>query len=740
MKQKTSTGFLLCVLLAGPAFAAPQELKPPEGPARRLRVGVALAGGGARGFAHIGLLKWLEHHRIPVDYISGTSMGALVGAAYATGKSPEEIEELVQRMDWNAVLSGGASYADLAYRRKEDRRQFPNALEFGLRRKNLSLPRGLISTHGVGLVLDRFALPYGQASSFDDLPIPFRCVAIDLVKGEAVTFHDGPLSEALRATMAIPGVFSPVRRGAQLLVDGGLLNNLPAEQLAQMGADVVIAVRLSRIRRDPDNLPLGGIVDGAIDVVLENNERRSVEEARKKVRVIFLTLDVGNYTTMDFTQSAKIAALGERVPEPAAAELLQLAAQTAIGWDQWHTERRARTRPLPDPKGKIEVAADKADARREIEAQVVRGGGRPLDPPALETTLTRIFGIGRYKSLGYRTVERQGQAALRIDAEDKFHGPPFVRMLTEVNGSETDNIQFNFITRLTAMDVGHYGAEWRTDVSIGSRTALSSEYDRPLGATRYFVTPRVLVERASQNVYQNEHRVAEYVSDRALAGFDVGYRFGRENELRSGVEIGHINAEVHVGNPFLPRLQGVVSRVFFRWKHDGQDSPIVPRRGLNLAAEGSWYSKSPGANKRFPQAEARGSAFFPVDQRGSLFTVFSGGTTFHDNAPPAQAFTLGGPFRLGALGLDERRGNHFVYTSAGYIREIFRTSPPFGTRVHLGAWYEVGKVFEGVPPHGYYSNGSLGIVMETPLGPLFLGGSLGEEGRRKLYFKLGRFF
>jgi NTE family protein len=767
---------------------------------------VALAGGGARGFAHIGFLKWLERHRIPVDYLSGTSMGALVGAAYAAGKSPEQIAAMVHGvpalhaveevekvlrtefaedraadfkalalkvhgaepgkafsilrqawpgrspellaslaygMDWDAVLSGAASYAELSFRRKEDHRQFPNAIEFGLRRKQLSLPRGLISSHGVGLALDRVSLPYNELPSFDDMPTPFRCVAVDLVSGEAVTFHDGPLSEALRATMAIPGVFSPVRRGPQLLVDGGLLNNLPARQLADMGADVIIAVQLSRVRLDPDRVPLGGIVDGAIDVVLEDNERRSVAEARQarpNIRVIFLTLEVGSYGSLDFTRAAQIALRGEQPPDPAVAELLRLAEETAPHWEQWQAQRRARIRPDPDPAGKVIVEAGKPDARREIETQVRRGGGLPLHPPQLEQTLTRVFGIGRYKSVGYRTVDAAGQSALRIDAEEKFHGPPFVRFLAEVNGSETDNIQFNALARLTALDVGRYGAEWRTDISIGSRTALASEYDRPIAGSRFFLAPRLLAERTSQNVFQGRDRVAEYLADRVLAALDLGYRFTRRDELRSGVEIGRMHARVRVGSPLLARLDGVVSRAFLRWSHDGQDSPIVPRRGLNLVLEGSWYADSPGANARFPQAHTRGTAFFPVDRRGSLFTVFSGGTTFNETAPPAQEFTLGGPFRLGALGLDERRGNHFLYASTGYIREIFRTSPPFGMRLHLGAWYEAGKVFESTPPRGYYSNGSLGIVMETPLGPLFLGGSIGEEGRRKLYFKLGRFF
>ena len=731
--------FAACALFFSAAVHAQQSATQPSS---RPRVGLALAGGGARGFAHIGFLKWLERNRIPVDAVTGTSMGALVGAAYAAGKSPEQIEQLFEGLDWNAVLEGKAGFPELSYRRKEDDRQYPNTIEFGLRHKTLTLPRGLVSNHAIGLILDRFLLPYGALATFDDLGIPFRCVATDLVKGEAVTFRDGSLTEALRATMAIPGAFTPVRRSGQLLVDGGLLNNLPVEALLDMNVDVIIAVRLSRIPRDGDALPLGGILDGAIDVVLENNERRSVEFVRQqKKRVIFLTLDVGTFLSSDFAQVKKLAARGELLPPDAAADLRQLAEETSPAFDQWQSARREKLLESVGPIGKIEVAARNAEARREIEALVEHGGGKPFDSPALERTLTRIYGNGRYDSLGYQVKAGEGGLLLAVTAQEKFHGPPFIRMLAEVNGAETDNIQFNFLARLTAMDVGRFGAEWRTDVSIGSRTALSSEYDRPIGHSRFFIAPRVLAERSSQNVYRGRDRVAEYLTDRTLGGLDLGYRFTRNDELRAGVEAGRINAGVRVGDPLLQRIEGAVSRAFLRWQHDGHDSPVVPHRGWRLAAEASYFNQAPGANGRFPQASLATSVFFPVDRRGSLFTLFSGGTTFNETAPPAQAFTLGGPFRLGALGLDEIRGDHFGHAAAGYLREVFRTSPPFGTRVHIGAWYEVGKVYEPViSPRGYYSNGSLGLIMETPIGPLFFGGSIGEEGRRKIYFKLGRLF
>ena len=198
---------ILCFLLLIPFVAPAQDL--PKAPARRLRIGLALEGGGALGLAHIGVLKWFEEHHIPVDYVAGTSMGGLVGGFYAAGMSPEDLQKLIEGVDWNQVLGDATPYEDLSYRRKEDQRAYPNAFIIGLR-NGLSLPSGLNSGQQIGLLIDRITLPYYDLESFEQLPIPFRCVATDIVTGKEVVFEQGSLAEALRSTMSIPGAFKPV--------------------------------------------------------------------------------------------------------------------------------------------------------------------------------------------------------------------------------------------------------------------------------------------------------------------------------------------------------------------------------------------------------------------------------------------------------------------------------------------------------------------------------------------------
>jgi NTE family protein len=195
---------------------------------------LALEGGGALGLAHIGVIKWLQEHRIPVDYVGGTSMGGLVGGFYAIGMNPPELQKVVSTIDWNAVLGTQIAYRDLVYRRKQDRREFQNSLEFGLK-GGLNPPPGLNSGQEITFLLDRNTLPYSSLASFDELPIPFRCVAADLTTGKPHVFDSGPLGQALRATMSLPAIFTPVKVGDSVYADGGLLDNLPVDVVKKMG-------------------------------------------------------------------------------------------------------------------------------------------------------------------------------------------------------------------------------------------------------------------------------------------------------------------------------------------------------------------------------------------------------------------------------------------------------------------------------------------------------------------------
>ncbi len=323
--------FLLITAL--PLVSRAQEASPAApspAPAHRPRIGLALSGGGALGLAEIGVIQWMEENHIPVDRIAGTSMGSIIGAMYATGMSPAEIQKFAEEINWDEALLPEPTYTQLSYRRKQDRRNFLINAPLGLKH-GLNGPNGFNSGQGVGLLLDRIAFPESDVASFDDLPIPFRCVATDMLSGEAVVLRDGPLAQSVRASMAIPGVFTPVEIHGRILADGGMVQNIPVETVLDMHADYVIAVEL---RLPPGNRKqletLSGVLTRAVDVMITQNERRSLALAKATI-----SIDMGGFSATDYGHVPELVKLGYKSVASQSAVLLPYAIQDPAEWQEY---------------------------------------------------------------------------------------------------------------------------------------------------------------------------------------------------------------------------------------------------------------------------------------------------------------------------------------------------------------------------------------------------------------------
>lgn len=725
----------------GGARVAGQNINAKQGGAQKKRpkVGLVLSGGGARGFAHIGALRVLEENRIPVDYIAGASMGALVGAMYAMGRTTAEMQELVGGLNWNDLLRGSPPYDELSFRRKEDRRNIPSPLTLRVRR-GLSIPNSLNPGHEIGLLFDRLTLPYATVADFDDLPIPFRCVATDMVAAETIVLESGSLARALRATMAIPAVFAPVEIDGKILSDGGLLNNIPTDVVKAMGADVVIVVDIETQLSDRRALEdLAGVLGQTILVATVENSRRSLRQAD-----LVIAPNLQAYTSADFDASGAIIDLGYRGTEPKGF-LLQSLALDEAAWQQHLAARGARQRPRTQPVPAF-VQVEGADAKAaDVVAQKLgdRYEGRPLDQERLEEELTELTGTGRFDNIGYGLTRRQGETGLLIhinDPAERTDKPATLELGFEFNNIEADDVNFNVRARLTLFDVGRGGAEWRNDLTLGSTTLLATEYFRPLGDTKWFFAPSASYGRRTLDIFQNETRFAEYLQETTEGRIDFGYSFNRRSELRAGYLIGRLRGSRVIGDPLLPNLSGKVSAASLRWVYDGLDSAQIPTRGVAVQSSVNYYFDSPGASGGFPQAEARASAFRPFGRRNIVFTTGGGGTTFDDTAPPFQQFTLGGPLRVGGYGRGEFRASKYLQGGAGLLHQTFSLPRTLGGRFYVGGWYEGGSAFENFDAAIYRQSVTGGALMETRIGPVFVGGSLAEGGRGKFYFSLGRFF
>ena len=712
---------------------------PPPSSTERPRIGLALSGGGALGLTEIGVIKWMEENHIPVDRIAGTSMGSIIGSMYAIGMTPEEIQKFAEKIDWDQAFLPEPGYAEISYRRKQDRRDFLVAAPFGLKH-GLKGPNGLNSGQAAGLLLDRIAFADAGITNFDDLPIPFRCVATDMQSGEAIVLRDGFLADAVRASMAIPGVFTPVELNGRILADGGMVQNIPVETVRDMGADAVIAVELHYPPGDIGQLgTLVGVLSRAIDVMITQNERHSLAFAKAKVRV-----EMKGFAITDYNRVDELVQLGYKAAASQAAELLPYAIPDSAEWQRYLDERNARKRVPMTKVEKVVVAGADPDTDRRIQQQVTKSVQGSLDLPDLEKQLTRIAGDGQFDRMGYEGFTQNGVPALRVTAHEKTYGPPFIDLAVNVEGSGVAAFDFSAGTRITFMDLFHRGGEWRSDLLFGSSNLAATEYYQPVGQSRFFVAPYIFVSKWARNSFSGLTRIAVFGDERAGGGFDIGFDSGRRSEFRLGYQLFEGKLAPRIGAAGLPIVHGSTGEFRARFVWDGQDSPSVPSRGSRVVATATRVLQSPDLAHPIAQVDVQSSNFVRLGDKTSLFIDASGGTTFHGSAGPFQVFSLGGPFRLGAYLPDEFLGNHYAYASLGFRRELYRLPQLVGRKIYWGGWYEAGSAFgnqiNSRGPVVVRGTFNLGVIADTIVGPIALAGSVSPTGQSRVNFSIGRFF
>ncbi len=738
---------ILLLFLSYFAPAVAQE-RPSDEPARasiagadssssrsRPRIGVALEGGGALGLAHVGVLQWFEDHHIPIDYIAGTSMGGLVAGLYATGKSPKQLEELVKAQNWDIIIGGQTPYPDLSYRRKEDLRAFQNSIVLGLKH-GLSAPSALNAGRDISLLIDRETLPYSRLESFDDLPIPFRCVATELVSGKEAVFANGSLQEALRSTMSIPGVFSPVRDGNKIYVDGGLVSNLPTNVVRKMGADVVIAVHLETSPAQAEEIQsLLSVLGRSVDVLVRENEIRGLGNAD-----LVVTVDLRAYSSLDYAKAETIIGLGGK----AAAEKQRILTPYSLddaAWQEYLRNRQDRIkRSVPVPQF-VRVEGTDPRSARHLEEFLSSLGGKPIDAKTLDHLLTRLTGMGKYDSADYRLARRDGQDGLVVTVHEMNYAPPTLQLGFSVDGSESNDVTFTQLARLTYMDVAGYRSEWRTDLQFGNTYGVSTELYRPWNATsKWFVAPHGSATDSAFKIFFKSNPLVDYRIGRADLGTDVGYGFSRFTEIRLGYDVGYYSANVRLGTPEFFSYSGHFGDTQLHFMTDHRDDPISPHRGYSAEGSLQWFDANPGATSAFPLMRSRADVFVPVTQSATIFAAAEGGTSFGSTHIGVPQFFLGGPLRLSAYGTNELNGNQYYYFRTGY-RHSLLTLPPFmGKAMYATGSYEFGKMYDFGNESGFPNDVAAGVLAETVVGPLFVGGSVGDTGHKKWFFQLGHVF
>jgi len=747
--RKTLTAILAFGMVG--SVAQSQENPGPgdaTGPAARTtisrpKIGLALEGGGALGLAHVGVLQWFEAHRIPVDYIAGTSMGGLVGGLYATGLSSNEMRKFVDDINWNRALNNETPYQALGFRRKEDRTAYPARLEFGLKH-GVTFPSGFNSGHQVGLILDRIALPYSEMQSFNDLPTPFRCVATDLVTGKPKVFSDGSLAEALRSTMSLPGIFSPVRDDGQLYVDGGLLENLPVDVVRKMGADIVIAVHLE-VKPYNINDPLSafGVLGQSVSVVIAANELASMQRAD-----VLVPVHSQDYTSTDYKAIDKLIALGYQGAEERG-KLLERFSLTEDEWKEYTAQRDAKRRPDPVPQF-VEVEGPPPVIALGIQKGLQNDINQPVDFVSLDRQMTDVTGLGRFSRAGFQLVRKDGKEGLQINVEEKDYAPPVVNPIVLIDGSDYNNVRFSLGARITLFDIGGFGSEWRNDVIAGALYGVQSEYYHPLHwKSHLFVAPRGFASSQPIDVYSDDNRVAEFRQRQEGGGFDGGVAIDRFSELRVGYQIEHLSLTREIGLPDFSNASGRQSFARLQFIEDHLDNPIVPRQGWYAKYGLRYYDANLDSGENFPWTQLQTKFFQRIRRPDSIFLLASGGTTFnyaHTGTLPL--FSIGGPTTLAAYGTNELLTNQYFLFRPGYEHRLKELSPILGGSITLFGMYEGGKAYTPLNPlvptqdltTRYSQDFNGGVILNTFVGPIVFGGAIGDSSHRKFYFQIGQFF
>jgi NTE family protein len=732
-----SEGILTAMMAAGtPQQSAMNPPLDPAPPTSKEGVGLVLEGGGALGFAHIGVLQWMEEHHIPVDYVAGTSMGGLVGGLYASGMSPDEIKAFVRQIDWPTVLSGQVPFPALSYRRKEDKLAFPNRLEFGIQ-KGITLPSALNSGAAVGLLFDQAVLPYWNLKSFDDLPIPFRCVATELNTGQPHVFEDGSLSQALRATMSIPGMFAPVHHGNEVYSDGGAVDNLPVDVARSMGAKVVISSYLNAGPPNPESLnSLTGVVGRNVSIMVASNEINSLKNSD-----IVISSDVSEIGTLDFEKNAAIIPIGYKAAELMAAELEKYALNDA-DWTAYMAKRRARRRTdVPIPQF-VTVDGASGMQQSDIQARFQKYVGKPVDPSQIEKTAEDLQGTGLYSTINYNIIGGNGKTGLLIRARNKSWGPPFMNLGLPIQANDVNDVELGLGVRATFFNLAGPGSEIRLDGQLGQPAILSGELFKPFKAgSRLFVAPHAYLSRQTNPYYRGDQQLEQYRENRNGLGADLGYLFNTRTELRAGEDVQWFNEHRTIGSDGIQEFSLVPMVTRVRFQYFGQNDMMVPTDGSVAMVTYHYFTKQPNTSGGYSQMSGRLEHFIPVKSRGILFGQAQGGTSFGASHLGLAGLTLGGPLRLSAYARNELLGTDYFLGQVGYLHQLAKLNPVFADAVYAGGVYEIGKMYGGNAQTPSTPNDvAAAVVIKTLLGPLFGGVSIGDSDHRRWYFGIGRIF
>jgi NTE family protein len=702
------------------------------------RIALALSGGGARGIAHVGVLKVLEELRVPVHCVVGTSMGAIVGGTFASGRSTQEMQAIVLAADWPEIFRDTPPRRETAINRKIDDYKPLFGFELGLRDGSLALPKGVIAGVSIESFFRSMALPAAAITDFDKLPVPFRAIATDLETGAAVALGAGSVAQAMRASMSVPGAIAPVEIDGRLLVDGGLADNLPINAARRLCGDVVIAVNISTPPLRRDQITSAGSVTAQM---LNFIGLHTVKEQLKSLSPsdVLIAPELGDISASSFDRARDAIRIGEQATRAMADQLQRY----SLPADQYAAQR-ARQLAAVDPQFKVdEIRVEGLDRTNPavVKTLVESAPGQPLTEQTVAADLRRIFGTGDYEAISYRLVGGGGEGprAMLIEPTEKSWGPDYIRFgLALATGSDGDN-QFNVRVQYRRTWLNPLGAEWISEAQIGQHTFFTTEWYQPLREDGlWFVAPTFYSGVRTRGVFVDGDKLADYRVTLNQLGVDGGARLGTWGQLRGGLVGAKVSARVETGSPLLPSVRETSAGPRATLFIDQTDQAWFPREGYGVVGTAYRATTSLGSDTSYSRAELAGRVAASWGAHTFNLTA-SGGSALGSEMPAYESFTFGGPLRMSAFRLDELSGREYVFGRLMYYNRTFRLPDLLGSGVFVGATAEIARVTDragGLPAAGTVWSASTFLAAVTFLGPGYLGFGIGP-GRWALYFLLG---
>ena len=723
---------LICVVAALATGAAAQEtgiapkgaaVPAPQAPRsaahERPRVALALAGGGARGGAHIGVLKVLEELRVPIDCIAGTSMGALVGGGYASGMPAAQIEQFVKKVDWKSVVAGVGSRHLMPAEQKRFN-ESGGSIELGLKGGKIIPPSGLVASSRIEDVLRAYVAKARTVADFDQLPIRYRAVATDMLTGTMVVLDHGDIATAMRASMAIPGAFAPVVIDQFVLSDGYVVRNLPIDVARKLCGDVVIAVNLAKQNATPGQLVgPASLISRSSDIMMEANELTQLQTLTD--RDIRIDVELEGFSSADFERTAEMIPRGEKAARAMAAKLATLSVSPAE-YAAW------RSRVTVSQNLEIRVADVQIRGLKYVNPEYLRTllrvrAGDTVDIAAISRDAARLAVLDDLDNVEYRFEGNPDNPVLVWKPREKQIGPDVLRPSMGIYFAGSGELRFQLEVQYVRRWLNAYGGQWRNQVQLGTSTSFTTSLYQPLEtAQTFFVEPGALAGRSIEDIYNDYRRIAQYFFIDYGGRVDFGVNLGSNSQLRAGYWADRRRVEVDTGTSLLPTGAftdaGLTAAGFF----DNRDASTFASRGT--AAEIQYFRSDSGlgAERNWETLEAAARQVF-VAGVTTMWLTAAGGSDLGSTLPADRAFSLGGPQSFPGYSPGEVRAGKYYTVQGTFLWRVADILPILNQALYGGLGVEGGHVYERVDtvPDGSLYGVSVYIGGRTPVGTVTVG-------------------